>query len=290
MKIKETLTSEEIQSLYLGNNPVGVFSSLFEESDLLYSYAYALSFGYYTVRSANKTVSPIYDTIFEYLKALAEDDLDDFEPNADFISAINQFIGVNILRPKFIDKWNRVFSLLNNDYDALNDFDYTDQKTGNNTDKTDYNTDVAKTGNNEDKVTYNTSTVNDGTVGTKETTTSNRENASDVYGFNSPSPVGDSVDNENVTETVEGKAEDNTTHNTQNKTGTDTKNIGINENEKKTGTDTKSFTINETLKKSGRNTSGAELIETELTMRDKEIFFDIIYRDIDSIITLPIYD
>ena len=76
---------------------------------------------------------------------------------------------------------------------------------------------------------------------------------------------------------------------TDSKTGTETKNFTVSENDIKTGTETKNFTIDETFSKSGRNVAGADLIQAEIEMRVKQIFFDIVYRDIDSVATIPLY-
>jgi hypothetical protein len=184
-----------------------------------------------------------------------------------------------------------------------------------------YNTENGKEGTNTDVTTFDTNVEDDGTRGTNEVTTRSVETADDVYGFNSSDPVGDTVSNETVNETVVGAAEQNTTHNTQSKTGTESKEfginetmtktgteseeigidetatktgtdsraIGINESETKTGTETKDITIDEEIVKSGRDGSGAELVIEELNLRNTQLFFDIIYADIDSITTLQIY-
>lgn len=323
MKIKDTLSLEEKTNLFINDTTVGIFTTLFEETDPFYSLAYNMCLGYYTVRSANKSVSPIYEQMFEYVKEIlkSQNELDSYNEQ-EIINVVNEKMGSAIIRPKFIDKWNRVYSaLMTTQYDILHGFEHNETKVGDNSDTTTYDTSVGKTGNNSDSITYNssnekvgnntdtitydTNSEDNGSTGTKEVTTINRENSSDIYGFNSVSPVGDSADTETSTETVTGNANDNTTHNVNTKTGTetkdivigetisksgsDTKNITISESENKTGTDTKNFVINETINKSGRNSTGAELIEAELNMRNKEIFFDIVYADIDSIATLQIY-
>ena len=316
MKMKETLTPEQRTNLLLNGEVVGIFSGMILPTDPFFDLAHSMCLGYYTVRSANKTLAPIYDQMLEF----AKENSDVGEDN--YITLANTLLGSSIIRPKFIDKWLRVYdTLITKQYDALKGFEHTEHKEGNNSDTTTYDTSVGKTGDNTDTVTYNsqngrtgnntdtitydTETEDNGKTGTKETTTTNRENSADVYGFNSASPVGDNTDTENATEIVVGNADDNTTHNVQKKTGTetkgyevdetvaktgtDTKNITISETENKTGTDTKNFVIDEDVTKSGRNATGAELVETELNLRNTQIFFDIVYKDIDSVATIPLY-
>ena len=250
MKMSETITSQQKIDMLINNQIVGLFKNLLVDTDQFYDLNYPLCVGYYTVRSANKTVAPVFEELVEYAKTV-ESEFSEYE-------LANSILGSNIIRPKFIDKWNRVYELLiSKQYDALKDFEHTEEHSGNNSDTT----------------TYDSTVENNGETGTKETTVTNRENSDDVYGFNSSSPVGESLNTELLNETTTGNAEDNTTHNKQ----------------VKTGTDTKVFTISENLTKSGRNISGADLIEAELDLRNRQLFFDIIYRDIDSIATISVY-
>lgn len=291
MKMKETLTLEEKTNLFINGEVVGIFNGMILPTDPFFNLAHSMCLGYYTVRSSNKTVSPIYEQAYEYAKEVLASQGDSGEIDKyEVIALTNTLIGSSIIRPKFIDKWVRVYdTLITKQYDALKGFEHTEHKDGNNSDTTIYDTSVGKTGNNTDTITYDTNTEDNGKTGTKETTTINRENSADVYGFNSVSPVGDNVDTDNSTETVVGNADDNTSHNVQTKTGTDTKNFSISETENKTGTDTKKFVIDEDVTKSGRNNTGAELVEAELNLRNTQIFFDIIYKDIDSVATIPLY-
>lgn len=254
MMMKDTLTLNDKKSLYVDKTQVGFFTTLFNSNDKFYSLAYEICFGYYTTRSAYKTVSPIYERIYEYL-------LDSLEvevfPN-DVITQTNILLG-QFIRSKYIDKWTRIYSaLFEQDYDVLKDYDYTEHKGADNSNTT----------------TYNTNVEDNGKVGTKETTVTNRSNNNDIYGFNSSNPVGDSSSDENSTETVTGNADENTTHNTK----------------LKTGTDTEVFNSSEDITRTSRNNTGADLINSELNMRDTKIFFDIIYKDIDSIATIPLYN
>ena len=162
------------------------------------------------------------------------------------------------IRAKFLPKWNRVYQvLLQDEYSPLDEFTYNEHKTGNNSDKMDYASSIE----------------DNGKRATKETTTRDVDNSDNIYGFNSNSPVGTDTSNEATSETVTGLADDNTTHNKRDKTGNDTHTVAI----------------NEITDRSGRNKSASSLIREELSLRATQIFFDIVYDDIDSIATLQIY-
>lgn len=245
MKLIETLTSEQKLQL-LSGNVVGIFPSMVLSTDVFYDALYDMCLGYYMSRSGEKTISPAYTKIINLIKE-----------NQASSNTAEELIG-KLVRGKFLDKWKRIYSaLVSEEYNALNNYDFTSHREGNNTDTTEYDTAV----------------VDDGKVGIKEVVSRTSNDINKVYGFNSTEPVGDTSFNEDGTQTTEGKADDNTTHNTSTKTGTDTKTFGL----------------DETISKSGREGSGADLIEKEIKLRIRNTFFDIVYSDIDSIATLQIY-
>ena len=267
MKLWETLTDEEKIQL-INREIVGIFSTMIISGDDYYSLANDLCLGYYMERSGQKTISKTYQLMLDTIK-------DNNITNETAESLLGKLI-----RGKYSYKWTKIYNaLMNNDYTK-----------GNNVDETNYASQVGKTGANKDETIYNTTNVDDGTSGSSEVTTRNTENNNDVYGFNSVSPVGANTNNEVITEKVEGEASKNTTHNTSTKTGTDTKNFTIDENQSKTGKDTINKTIDENENVNGRYKTGAELINKELDMREKQILFNIFYRDIDSVVTLQIYE
>lgn len=277
MKLRETLTKQQTIDL-LSGNVVGIFPSMILSGDAFYDKLYELCLGYYTARSGEKTISMTYERFISFIKE-----------NPEIDKSPEELIGA-LIRGKFLDKWNRVYDvLITSQYDALNNRESTEDKTGNNQNKDTHNTTKAKQGTNSDITTYDTNVEDNGNTGTSETTIRNVEDANDTYGFNSSTPVGDTYSNETTSETIVGEADKNTSHNIQTKTGTENKQFGIDESETHTGTDTTDITISEKLVKSGRDGSGAELITEELNLRNTQLFFDIIYADIDSITTLQIY-
>lgn len=290
MKIKDTLTLEEKSNLFLKSSVVGLFPQMILEDDAFYSLAYPICLGYYTVQSANKTVSPVYQHMYEFTREYALSQGLTDSTDEEILALVNSKLGGSVIRSKFIEKWTRVYNtLLTEQYSALDDYSETETKIGNDTDTITYDITDGKTGTNTDTVTHDLKTEDNGKTATNETTTITGEKYNDSYGFNSSAAVGDTVETDKSTETVSGEANKNTTQNIQTKTGTESKAIGIDETTKKTGTETKTFGINETRSRNGRNTSGADLVEKELNLRNKQIFFDIVYRDIDSVATIYIY-
>lgn len=280
LKIKDTVSKEDRLAVLYSKPKIGIFNNMF--ADDFHGLLTSLCAGYYWLRSANKTVSPFFCELIEQSEETGG-------TKDEALSIANNFIG-NYLREKFGDKWERIYTaLVSTNYELLESFGFTEHKGGNNSDITTYNLTDIKTGNNKDSTNYNTSTEDNGKVGTKEVTTKSVESNSDIYGFNSVSPVGDSANSENEKNTIVASPEDNTTHNLQTKTGTDTRDSIVNETGTRTGTDSKSFTIDENSTKTGRTKTGAELIQSELTLRDQNILFDIIYKDIDSVVALKIY-
>lgn len=278
MKLRETLTTGQIIKMFKGE-VVGIFPSMILSNDKFYSKLYDLCFGYYMQRSGEKTISLTYERLLQLVS----------EKIYTTTETAENLIG-KLIRGKFIEKWNRVYDvLISEQYNALQNQDFTEQKTGNNQNVDTYNSTKAKQGTNTDTTTYDTNVEDNGKTGTSETTTRSVEDSNDIYGFNSSTPVGDTLSNETTSETIVGEADKNTSHNIQTKTGTEAKQFGINESENHTGTDTTDISIDENVNRSGRNVSGAELINEELNLRNTQLFFDIIYSDIDSIATLKIY-
>lgn len=245
MKLLETLTSQQ-QIELLNGSTVGIFVDLFNSQDPFFSSTYDICLGYYMYRSTNKTISPTYEKLIE-LK----------EENASIAETPENMLA-KIIRSRYNDKWIRIYeALLNSQYDVLDGYSETEHKTGNNS----------------EAITYDSSVQDDGNTGTNITTTTNNEDSADVYGFNSTAPVGSDLTYGNGSETVLGSSDENTSHNTR----------------VKSGTDSKTFDINETMEKQGRNDPGSTMIERELNFRNRNLFFDILYKDIDSVTVLDIY-
>lgn len=245
MKLFDLLTQENKLAL-LNGEVIGFFPYIFVDSDAYYDKLQELCFGYYVYRSGYKSISPTYRRLIE----MSND-------NPTLVKSADEMLG-NLIRAKYVEKWNRVYNvLLNSNYNPLDNYDFIDTKNANNS----------------DTITYDTNVVDNGRSNTDESVTRSNNTADNIYAFNSETPVGDSTGEEISVERTIANADKNTTHNTQIKTGTEGRDIGI----------------NETNTRKGRDGIGAKLIQSELDMRSKQIFFDIVYKDIDSIATLKIY-
>lgn len=276
MKLKETLTTQQTIDIISGQS-VGLFPYIFQQTDLWYSKVNQMCLGYYMYHSGEKSISPAYKKVISLIK------------DYNIVKVAEEVIGT-LIRETFIEKWNKVYdALITSNYDFLNNDDYTESRDTKEDKTNTYNTTIGKTGNNQDITTFDTNVEDNGTTGVKETTSTNNSTANSVFGFNSTTAVGESNSVDNGSETFTANANDNTTHNLQEKSGTESTEKTINETDTKTGTDNEDLTRNEEVVKSGRNVSGATLIKEELDLRDEKLFFDIIYRDIDSIATLKVY-
>lgn len=163
-----------------------------------------------------------------------------------------------ILLQRYSDKWLKVKeALLNSNYSPLIDYEHTEERS--------HTTDRS--------VTYGSNVAQTGSSSNKETTEQTLETESALYGFNSSLPVNDSSSNSTQNRTSEGIMADN-----QSESST-----------AKTGTDKSTDKLTETITKSGRNASGADLIQKELNLRDRNIYLGIIFNDIDKLLTLSIY-
>lgn len=265
LKIRDSITLTDRLSLInpvTPNKRIGIFFSIYQpEQDsntFLSKYILDLAQGFYLFNSPNKTASSIYYELIDLQsKNMGREEYTE-EEWQQLLTIINKIVGLQI-RNKFLDKWLRIYkSLIESQYNVLDGYSHEERKNGDNTDKT----------------TYNTSVENNGKESNKEETTTENQNNSNLYGFNSTNSVPSDTETSTEKVTIVGNADDNTSHNLQSKTGTEQKD----------------FTISETITKTGRDNSASKLIEEELSLRNKEIFFDIIYKDIDSVATLQIYD
>lgn len=240
MRVKDTVTEQDIIDAFDGK-AIGIFEHLFENEIALKNMKAEMSVLYYTQRSSNKRISSFFKTVLD-------------TPHSESYTRII----ATILTSKFGDKWSRVYkSLVNTQYDVLEEnHEYTQ-----------------RIGTNEHKIDYNTTVEDNGNVNVEEITETEATKDSDVYGYNSDEGAKDYSDTNHNTETVRANKDNNTTHNQQTKTGQDTK----------------TYDIDETVDISGRETNASDLIDKELNLRNKYNLFDIIFTDIDSILTLKIY-
>lgn len=276
MKLIETLTNQQKIDC-LTNVATSFFSTAITNEDVYNSLKSQICSGYFLNHSGSKEISPTYTRIIDLVGATT------VEENAE------EIIG-NLIRAKFRDKWTRVYNaLLNTEYNPLDDRNFTEAKTATNTDTINGTKTKTKTGTDTNTTQYDSTVTDDGKVGTHETVTRATEDSADIYGFNSDVAVGDNISQGTFNETTVGDAEQNTTYNVRTNAGTDTKTMAIDESESDTENTTKGYDINESIVNSGREDIGSNLLQAELDFRAKNIFFNIVYADIDSIVALSIY-
>lgn len=302
MKLIETLSQSDRYSLITGG-VVGVFNSMILPTDLFYDVTSDLCLSYYTAKSGSKTISPTYNRIIEmcneveYSDFITIDGLNFYtKDNLMFViyegeapNTPENIIG-KIIRSKYIDKWNRVYtSLIMTQYDVLTNFKKKYIKTGDISDNNSKDTLDTRIGEDTDTITYNSKTEYDGKTGTKETVSTETTNNDGVYGFNSNSVVNRDYGSENSVVSTVGNANDNTQHNLTSKTGEDTKHYGKNETLTSKDIIKNKRDYSEEYDFYGFDGSPADIISKELDMRNKQIFFDIVHNDIDTILTIQIY-
>lgn len=242
MRMLETLDDSDYTKMFSGT-PTALFSEIFVSSDIFYSKVGRACSEYYLNHSGNKNLSQFYEILYEKKSTTVNPE---------------NIIGKTI-RSKFIDKWNKIYNLLDSQtYNVLDNYSDT-----------------------ENVLRYNNETVTnrtDDTVGVKIatdiTTTNSTETENNIYGFNSSTSVGDTSGNASGTTNVKGSK----TGNTEDTTAT------------KQVDGSKDTTEDYTKTKSGRDKSASELISEEIDFRNYRIFFNIVYADIDSIATMPLYN
>lgn len=278
MKMLETLTTTEKINL-LNGQAVGFFPYLLLSTDEFYSELYNICLGYYTQRSGDKSISHMYE---RFIKLVNDN------PQTTTVSA-EELMG-KYIRSKYIYKWGLEYNLLlNSSYDPLDEYTETKEETTDRTNETTYGNTVATSGTDKDTLEYDTEVEDTGETGTKEVVDRADNHKNDIYGFNSVAAVGDNKSEATSKITTTGNAQDNTNHNVSDKTGTEERTIVHGKSEAKTGKDTEDIDGTVTTELSGRKASPSELIGKELDFRSKNIFYDIVYKDIDSIATLQIY-
>lgn len=164
------------------------------------------------------------------------------------------------LHERFASKWKHIWDALNTQYKPLDNYSMLEERTPDITKETTYDTTDERTPN-----------ITKTTNGTGNTTTDGETN---IFGFNSTSG--------NPSSSMSGNQTDTITDRTETETGTDTTTKG--------GTITDTESGKETIERSGNIgvTSSQQMLEQEWQVRQHD-FYEMIYRDIDSILCLKTY-
>lgn len=305
MKIFDTLDENQKKTIFTSNDTaVGIFNYFPANIIKLDDYS-KMSKEYYLSRSGEKETSPFYNRLLE---------------NKDELYKAQQFAS-QVIYGKFGKKWESIYSLFNRSYDVLEEFKKSERESFQGKDSISTTETTDKTGSKQMVGTDTTTTTNTNTidstkdtnnattteeaVSTDKTVTTTSDDNNNVYGFNSVTAVGSDESNSTNTEHTTGEAANNKTTTSETLVGSEKykETEALTGEEKFTKNDTDTITENEersgsnvadknhTLLKetSGHNIPVVDMFDKEISFRDRQVFYDIVYKDIDSVIALQIY-
>lgn len=181
----------------------------------------------------------------------------------------------SIIVGMYSKKWQKLYDTMSFDYDPISNYNMTEteEEIGNK----DTIGNKTNTGNNSDNRTVDlTDTTNHG-----RTNTDRIEGSSGIYGFNSDASVTTDDENRSIESTEGGTT-------TEMHSGTDNVSHSINETEETSGNEKSN--VNRTLTRKGNIgvTTSQQMIESERELWNWR-FFEIVFDDVDRVLTLPIY-
>ena len=252
-----------------GLSGAGIFSAL-QSLDVPWkedAISTSLDIEYHGNHSGDKYVSPMI------YKMLPDD--------SDVLPAASITAVASVIYDMYNRNWQRLWGTLTVVYDPIQNYDMTEIMTDDET-VTEYGKSRTRTDNLTSTRTDNLSHAKGGTESDSRDVEDNTSN--DIYGFNSS----DASPADKVDKTV---SDDNTrTYNTvETDTGTETTANTGTQTEADTGSDTQ--TRNYTLTRSGNIgvTTSQQMLQSERDLWIWNFFNDVVYPDIDRILTIDIY-
>ena len=231
-----------------------------------------LDLDYYGNRSGKKLISPLVRELLdtnEELPAAAQAKL------------------AGLLFYKYGEGWTKAWTALHASYNPIHNYDSTETRTPNLTDTRTPNLTETETPRVKD---------------TEKTKENHKEQIDDsLYGFNSSTAVPASSstregtnlnnDSERTLEHEGNNTFTTTGTDTTTKTGTETVTKTGTHTKATTGTKTEAETGTETITKAGNigTTKTQEMIQDELTLRFDTNFFDLVYKNVDEILTINVF-
>lgn len=205
---------------------------------------------YFGNHSGDKETSPLLDKFIEQNGGNAIPEV---------LTAEQVTTLANILYTRYGVQWDKLYKVLSAEYNPIENYSMTEEETPDITRTETPNITRGKT----------TSAKSDFTV------TTDADTASDVYGFNSNSPVPQGESNGKSTVTTQGDADKNVTT----------------ENETETGTRTERETGKRTLTRSGNIgvTTSQQMLESEIKLWEWN-FYETVFKDVDTVLTVPKYN
>lgn len=281
----------------------GIFTDLensySDQFEWLNSTGEILDIEYYGNKSGDKETSPLIDT---FIESNEESEIQ----NPIILTNEQRATLADIIANKFHNKWIRLYEIMSAEYNPIENYSMIETEEPDITKKygvsndyeikseTSKSTSISRTEtpSNDYKVTEEKKVNTDLSVDTSTQT------ASDIYGFNSTSPVPSNEGNGTSTVTTAGDAETNyeTTSKTQEgymtitEEGDAENNIETN-TQSQTGYKEETETGTRTLTRSGNIgvTTAQQMIESEIALWQWN-FFDMVFQDVDTILTSPKYN
>ena len=180
-----------------------------------------------------------------------------------------------IIYNKYIDNWIKRYAALNAEYNPLENYSMVETETAE-------GTNTGTVGNSRTASGSNTGTVTDAETVDRDTSAqTDTDGTGSIYGYDSESPS--PADKQEASTTSTG-TEDVSRSNTR------TDNLAHSDTESATRTDNLAHTNERELTRSGNIgvTTSQQMLESELEIR-KYDFFESVYKDIDKVLTIPIY-
>lgn len=247
-----------------------------------------LNMQFHTNRSGRKIISPMVEEFTDSEDALTSEEKSQI---ADVVFSI------------YGDKWDKLYSLLSLEYDPISNYDMTETEEiyGSNSEAvTRTGTDTTThTGTQSDTNTGTQANAHTGTIGvsSSETSsgTSNGNTATEIYGFNSSTGVGDTDVGSSTGVSTSKSGTDTTTYND---TETRTDNLSHQRTDNLTDLETRNMTdstqgsnaTTRTLTRSGNIgvTTSQQMVLSSIDLYQWN-FFNQVFEDIDSILTIQTY-
>lgn len=228
--------------------------------------------------------------------------------NANTMKISSLYYVAELIRSKYLKKWTDTYNILATEFDPLNDFKRTEENSGKDKTSLKHGKTISKSI--EDRVSLmhgeeiKKEYTNRGNENTREYTNysitneniNQNEGQDYVFGFNSSSEVSTdksiTKDASKDVTTYNGTYKDKTSMNgieTDKHSGTDTTSRATTDRQSNTGTDEDTTEYGKKIEIDGYNENPTRNLQKALDFHAKNIFYDIIYDDIDSIVTLSIY-
>ena len=220
---------------------------------------------YFGNHSGDKEISPLLDKFIEQNRG---------NDTPEVLSTEQVTSLANVLYTRYGVQWDKLYKVLSEEYNPIENYSLIEEETLISRERRLLISRERRLLNVERSKT--TSAQSDFTVTTDSGT------ASDVYGFNSNSPVPQAETSGNSTVTTRGDSDKNVTTETETETGTF---------ETETGTRTETETGNRRLTRSGNIgvTTSQQMLESEIKLWEWS-FYETVFKDVDTVLTVPKYN